>query len=278
MKNEQLSLLRNTEVQEVKFPRNCVEERKEEPTRRESAAARAAFTGRSRTRIESFSSSCTLRYPPISSVPENAVSTIRIVRRASDEDRGRDGYTGGDNKQQPRRSRIEDDRLLAACLACDFKLVGSGTTELTFTSPLPKRSRSYTTTTTTITTRYQTQKQTNEEMDALLDQARTIYEGEIVHTSTPPFPVPLQLTPLVLSPLGLSWSTPGRIPHLRPPHIDRSHRFSCGFLGAGYLQDVVHRRCRNGFDFCGGCAALAVFQEESGKVVAQQDAQWRCRL
>lgn len=92
-------------------------------------------------------------------------------------------------------------------------------------------------------------------MDALLDQARTIYEGEIVS------PFPLLFPPIIsLTSTGLPRPIPRRANNLRPPLPHRRPRLPDWLLHPGHLQYTLHRRRRNDSYVLIGGSALAVFQ------------------
>ena len=100
-------------------------------------------------------------------------------------------------------------------------------------------------------------------MDALLDRARDIYEGEIVsspYLTKPPIPTN-QLTSLLLT--GLPRPIPRRLPHHLPPRRNRRHLLHNRLHHPGHLQNPLRRPRRHGADFPPRGAAMAVLQQEA---------------
>jgi hypothetical protein len=97
-------------------------------------------------------------------------------------------------------------------------------------------------------------------MDALLDQARDIYEGEIV-SSTPPFTYPNLSTN---SPLpGLPRPKPRRHPHDLPPRRKQHHRCARRLHNPRHLQNSLPRTGRDCSYFSSDGTAMAFLQQEA---------------
>ena len=111
-------------------------------------------------------------------------------------------------------------------------------------------------------------------MDQLLEQAQTIYEGEIVCASTRSMPVLTSMTNNWLPPLGLRRSTARRDPHLRLPVDLRYRRFSSWLRHPKHLPDTIHRLGRHSFDIPGRCPAVAVLQSTSTTMAARKNRGW----